>query len=74
MAINYALKYSGKVAEHFRQQSLTEIAMNRDYDFIGAQSVRVYSIPTVPLTDYTRAGTSRYGISISAWICIRLSW
>ncbi len=61
MAINYALKYADKVAERFRLGSLTDIATNKDYDFLGVKSVRVYSVDTVPLTDYTRSGPSRYG-------------
>lgn len=61
MAINYALKYADRVAERFALGSLTDIATNKDYDFLGVKSVRVYSVDTVPMTDYTRSGASRYG-------------
>lgn len=34
---------------------------NRDYDWNGVDTVKVYSIPVVNLTDYTRSGANRYG-------------
>jgi hypothetical protein len=49
MAINYAIKYSDKVAERFKQASITNNAVNQDFSFLGARTVRVYSIGTVPL-------------------------
>jgi hypothetical protein len=61
MAINYASKYSSKVAERFKLKSVTEAAINKDYEWSGVSTVTVYSIPTVSLTDYTLSGTSRYG-------------
>lgn len=61
MAINYAEKYSSKVDERFAIASLTNVAINTDYDFVGVNAVNIYSIPTVALTDYTISGTSRYG-------------
>lgn len=71
--INLAAKYSGKVAERFKMQSLATGFTNRDYDWTGVKTLYVYSIPTVKLSDYGRnsavlaaatsgnAGTSRYG-------------
>lgn len=61
MAIEYAAKYSGKVDERFTIASLTNKAVNNDYDFTGVDTVKVYNIPTVPLNDYELTGTSRYG-------------
>lgn len=61
MAVNLASKYSKKVDERFKLKSLTEAAINRDYDWTGVASIYVYSIPIVPLTDYQRSGTNRYG-------------
>lgn len=61
MAINLATKYDKKVVERFKLKSLTEAFINRDYDWTGVETVKVYSIPTVALNDYTRTGTSRYG-------------
>ena len=61
MAINYASKYSQLVDERFTKASVTAPAINNDYDFSGVKTVHVYSIPTVPMGDYTRSGDKRYG-------------
>jgi N4-gp56 family major capsid protein len=61
MAINLATKYSSKVDERFKLKSLTSAGVNRDYEWAGVATVTVYSIPTVPMGDYTRSGSSRYG-------------
>ena len=37
------------------------LALNSHYDFNGVDTVKVYSIPVVPMTDYTRSGLARYG-------------
>ena len=64
MAINLAQKYSDKVVERYNLKSLTDIGLNKDYSWEGVKTVTVYSIPTVPLGDYTRTGTSRYGTPV----------
>lgn len=61
MAQNYAEKYSSKVDERFTKASLTDAAVNNDYDFVGVNAVNVYSIPTVALGNYTMSGDNRYG-------------
>lgn len=61
MAINYAEKYSSKVDERFTLGSLTNGLVNNEYDWIGVSTVKVYSIPTVGMNDYSLTGTSRYG-------------
>lgn len=61
MAINYAEKYSAKIDERFRLGALTSPAINNDYDFVGVKTVKVYSVPTVEMGDYTRSGSNRYG-------------
>lgn len=62
MAINYAEKYSKTIDERFTQASITERAVNKDFDFIGAKTVRVFSVPTVAMSDYKRQGAQRYGV------------
>lgn len=59
--INLASKYASKVDERFNRESQAMLALNSDYKFVGVDTVNVYSIPTVPMVDYTRSGTSRYG-------------
>lgn len=61
MAQNYAEKYSAKVDERFTKASVTDAAVNNDYDFVGVNVVNVYSIETSALGNYTMSGTSRYG-------------
>lgn len=62
MAINYAEKYSNKVDERFKLAAVTTPAVNQDYDFVGVKTVKVYSVPTVEMNDYTRTGDNRYGV------------
>jgi hypothetical protein len=62
MAINYTTKYAAKVAERFHLGSLTDSACGHDYDFVGAKTVKVYSVDTVALNDFDRtAGANRFG-------------
>ncbi len=61
MAINLATKYSDVIDERFAAESLTASAVNSDYDFTGAQTVKVYSMETAPLNDYNNSGSNRYG-------------
>lgn len=61
MAINYAEKYSAKIDEQFSLEAKSTPAVNNNYDFVGVKTVKVYSIPTVEMVDYTRTGSNRYG-------------
>lgn len=64
MAINLAEAFSKKVAEAFKQDSLTDSATGHDYSFSGTRTVRVWSVDTVPLVDYQRTGSNRYGTPV----------
>lgn len=63
MAINLATKFSNKVDERFTVESKTSLVTNKDYDFIGAHSIKIYSVGVAEMGDYGRntEGTSRYG-------------
>ena len=61
MAINLADKYSKKVQERYAAKSRTDSYAGHDYDFTGVKTIKIYSVDTVPMTDYTRSGTSRFG-------------
>lgn len=62
MAVNYTEKYASKIAERFKIGSLTDSACGHDYDFVGAKTIKVYSVDTVPLNDFDReAGSNRFG-------------
>lgn len=58
---DYATKYSSVVDEKFKILSVTEGAINRDYDWVGAMTVAVYDVNTADLVDYTKSGVNRYG-------------
>jgi N4-gp56 family major capsid protein len=60
MAVNLASKYSSKVDERFKLKSLTEAAVNQNYDWDGVNSVTVYGVSTVPMNDYSMTGATRY--------------
>ena len=66
MAQNYETKHSQIVDEAFGQASVFDAAINKDYDFTGARSVKVHSVPTVSMGDYTPEGTDRFG-SPASW-------
>jgi hypothetical protein len=61
MAINYAEKYSPQVDERFKLGSLTTALINHAYDWLGVATVKVYSVPTAEMNDYTLTGSNRYG-------------
>jgi hypothetical protein len=61
MAINLAEKYSSKVDEAFTKKSLAMAFTNKDYDFVDVNVIKIYSIPTVAMADYTVTGSNRYG-------------
>lgn len=64
MAINLATKFSPLVDEKFYAESKTALLTNRDYDFIGTHSIKIYSVGVAPMNDYGRnaEGTARYGV------------
>ena len=59
--INYADKYSNILDEKFKVESKSDIAVHQDYDFVGAKTVKIQSVNTVELSNYTRSGSNRYG-------------
>ena len=63
MAINLVTKFSPLVDEKFTAESKTSLVTNKDYDFVGAHTIKIYSVGTAQMNDYGRntAGTSRYG-------------
>ena len=58
---NLASKYAKSVDERFTKESQAVLALNNNVSFTGVRTVNVYSIPTVPMTDYNRSGDHRYG-------------
>lgn len=58
---NLATKYANKADERFSKESQAMLAVNSDFEFTGANIVKVYSIPVVAMSDYQRNGSNRYG-------------
>lgn len=66
MAIELVTKYSKYVDELFTQESKHEEVTNKDFDWTGAKTVKVYKVGTADMNDYGRTGAasgnwSRYG-------------
>jgi N4-gp56 family major capsid protein len=61
MGQNLAAKYSDKVDERYKLKSLTDSAVNQDYDWAGVNTVNVYNVSTPSMNNYTRSGSTRYG-------------
>lgn len=61
MAINLATKYSKQIDEVYTHESFVAGKANGKYEFTGVKGVKIYAPVTVPVVDYTRSGTARYG-------------
>lgn len=61
MVVNYAEKFSQKVDERFAREALTTNIINQDFDFIDAETVKVYTVATSGMNDYQTTGQNRYG-------------
>lgn len=65
MAIQLITKFKPYVDEMFTRESKLSLLTNKDFNFDGAKTVKIYKVKTVATTDYDRAGTgenaSRYG-------------
>lgn len=64
MAINLTTKFSDKVDERFKLMSLTDAHAGHNYEFTGAVGIKVYSVDSVPVVDYTRSGNTRFGTAV----------
>lgn len=68
--ITLVTKFSPLVDERFATESKTSLVVNKDFDFIGTKSIKIYSVATAEMNDYGRNTTmgtgdgevlSRYG-------------
>lgn len=59
---NLTTKYANKIAERFHAKSRTKGRFSDKYKFVGAKTVRVYSLNPVPMNDYNMGRNhNRYG-------------
>jgi len=61
MAVNLATKYQKAIDQVFALGSLTKVGFAGKFDFTGSDTVKVYTLTTQALTDYSRTGANRYG-------------
>jgi hypothetical protein len=61
MAVNLATKYQKAIDQVFALGSLTKVGFAGKFDFTGSDTVKVYTLTTQALTDYSRTGADRYG-------------
>ncbi len=60
-AINLHSKYAKEIQTKFTVESLINGHLSNEYSFSGVKTVRISTPITVPMTDYTRGGSNRYG-------------
>jgi N4-gp56 family major capsid protein len=62
MAVNLASKFAPKVDQTFTLESLTNVGVNRDFEWVGVNAINVLSLTSQALSDYSRTATSnRFG-------------
>lgn len=73
MAQNLATKFSPKVSERLYSESIVGKVTNKNFDWVGVATIKVYSVDTMTMNDYQRGGDNRYGsaeeigTSIQTW-------
>lgn len=68
--VNLAKKFSKYVDEAFARESFLAHITNNNVKFTGVNEVSVYSIDPMPIHNYTKSGTNRYGTleEIGDWV------
>ncbi len=61
MSVNLFTLNSEMTQSAFTRESLVAGKLCNDYEFTGAKTVKILTPVTVPMTDYQRTGTNRYG-------------
>jgi hypothetical protein len=61
MGQNLATKFSSKVSERLHSESVVGMVTNKNYDWAGVDTVKVYSVDNMTMNDYSRGGDNRYG-------------
>ena len=66
MAISLATKFAPYTDEQFKAESKLSLITNKEFDWTGAHTVKVYKVSTATINDYGRTGPaegnwSRYG-------------
>lgn len=64
MAINLLDKAAKTISTYFTTESLIAGRLSTEYEWSGVKTVKVMTPQTVPMVDYTRNGSNRYGTPI----------
>lgn len=59
--VNYAEKYASVVDERFTLGSLTAALVNKNFEWLGVKTVKIFSRNLATLNDYKTTGSNRYG-------------
>ncbi len=62
--VNLHTKYAKEIQTKYKNDSLLNGYLDNEYSFAGVKTVRISTPITVPMTDYSRSGTSRYGTPV----------
>ena len=61
MAVNLADKYADEIQTVYVKESVVAGRLSNEYSFSGAKTVKVLTPQTIPMGEYKRTGTNRYG-------------
>jgi len=61
MSIDLVTKFAPHVDEQFSAESKLSLLTNKDYNWTGAHSIKIYKVSTAPMNDYDRNGENRPG-------------
>lgn len=64
MAVNLAELYAKEIQTKFTKESLIAGLLSNAYSFSGVKTVNITTPITVPMTDYKRTGSDRYGTPV----------
>ncbi len=63
MSVNLAIKYSEQIASSYNSSAMVSDKGDNSFEFTGVKGIRVFTPITVPLVDYVRNGSSRFGVA-----------
>ncbi|OJU08202.1 MAG: hypothetical protein BGN88_01450, partial [Clostridiales bacterium 43-6] len=62
--LNLVTKYAKNMVEKFRATSIVAGKTSEEFDFIGAETIKVMTPVVADLVDYSRTGINRYGNTV----------
>ena len=65
MSIELVTRFAPYVDEQFKNESKRDLLTNQDFDWTGANTIKIYKITTSQMNDYDRSGTGRTGAAMA---------